>query len=417
MHVLIAAHDFYPDPGSGGTGRYVSETARRLAQRGHDVSVITRRRGDVPYRETVDGVHVYRYDLSVAGERADDIARQLPRAARRVLQFVNQVRIDGLPDVVSLQGPVTSLLVDLAVDDGVPRSATFHSPWPTEYAIKTRGARGLSRARRELNVRFRRRVEGRVLSNVESAVTLSEYMGERLDAVYGLNLDRTVVPGGVDVDRFRPDAGTYDPLDVEGPTVLTVRRLSERMGHDVLLEAFASVADDHPDASLFVAGDGPRRGELERRAAELGVDDRTTFLGYVPDEDLPAAYATADLFALPTTELEGFGLATLEALASGTPVVATPVGGTVEIAEEYERRADPPEPMLAVAADPDGFAHRLSAWLDVSGDAREATGETYREVTVDSFTWERTVDRLESYYADLTGRADPPRRRESPTEA
>ena len=417
MHVLIAAHDFYPDPESGGTGRYVSETARRLAERGHDVSVITRRRGDVPYRETVDGVNVFRYDLSVAGERADDVARQLPRAARRVLQFVNQVRIDSLPDVVSLQGPVTSLLVHLAVDDHVPRSATFHSPWPTEYAIKTRDARGLSRARRELNVRFRRRVEGRVLSNAESAITLSEYMGQQLDATYGLNLDRTVVPGGVDVDRFRPDAGTYTPLDVEGPAVLTVRRLSERMGHGVLLDAFASVADDHPDAELFVAGDGPRRRELERRAAELGVDDRTTFLGYVPDEDLPAAYATADLFALPTTELEGFGLATLEALASGTPVVATPVGGTVEIAEEYERRTDPPEPMLAVGADRDGFAHRLAAWLDLSADARERTGAAYREMTVDSFTWERTVDRLESYYADLTGRAELPRRRETPTEA
>lgn len=416
MHVLIAAHDFYPDPGSGGTGRYVYETARRLVERGHDVSVITRRRGDVHHRETVAGVDVFRYDLEVADRRADDVARQLPRAARRVLQFVNQIRIDGVPDVVSLQGPLTSLLVHLAVDDPVPRSGTFHSPWPAEYAVKTRGARGLSRARREVNVRLRRRVERRVLANAESAVTLSEYMGRQLDATYGLDLDRTVIPGGVDVDRFRPDAGTYAPLNVEVPTVLTVRRLSERMGHGVLLEAFASVADEHPGAELYIAGDGPLRGDLERRAADLGVDDRTTFLGYVPDDDLPAAYATADLFALPTTELEGFGLATLEALASGTPVVATPVGGTVEIAEEYERRTDPPEPMLAVAADPDGFAHRLAGWLAVSDDDREAAGAAYREVTVDSFAWERTVDRLESYYADLTERADT-RWRESPADA
>ena len=417
MHVLIAAHDFYPDPGSGGTGRYVHETARRLVDRGHEVSVITRRRGNVPSHETLAGVDVFRYDLSVAGERADDIARQLPRAARRVLQFVNQIRIDGVPDVVSLQGPVTSLLVHLAADSDVPRCATFHSPWPTEYAIKTRDARGVARVRRELNVRLRRRIERRVLANAESAVTLSAYMGDTLDATYDLDLDRTVIPGGVDTDRFHPDAGTYAPLDVDGPAVLTVRRLAERMGHDVLLDAFAAVADDHPDARLFVAGDGPKRGELERRAAERGIDDRTTFLGYVPDADLPAAYATADLFALPTTELEGFGLATLESLASGTPVVATPVGGTVEIAEEYERRTNPPEPMLAVAADPDGFAHRLAAWLDLSDRARAAAGAAYRDVTVDSFTWERTVDRLETYYADLTGRADATRRRESPLRA
>ena len=131
--------------------------------------------------------------------------------------------------------------------------------------------------------------------------------------------------------RFTPEAGSYDAIKSDGPAFLTVRQLSERMGHDRLLTAFANVREEQPDARLYVAGDGPLRDRLQRRAGRLGVADATTFLGYVPDEDLPAAYATADLFVLPTQELEGFGLATLEALATGTPVVATPVAGTVEV--------------------------------------------------------------------------------------
>jgi predicted transcriptional regulator len=132
MHLLVAAHDFYPDPGSGGTGRYVHETARRLVDRGHDVSVLTRRRGDVASRETVAGVRVARYDLSIAGESAPRMAAQLPDAVSTLRDH-----LDALPDpdLVSFQGTVTDSLVDLLVDDSVPRSATFHSPWPTEYRI------------------------------------------------------------------------------------------------------------------------------------------------------------------------------------------------------------------------------------------------------------------------------------------
>jgi len=87
MHLLVAAHDLYPDPGSGGTGRYVYETARRFVDRGHRVSVVTRRRGDVPERERRDGIDVCRYDIEIAGESAPSIAAQLPGAAESVARF------------------------------------------------------------------------------------------------------------------------------------------------------------------------------------------------------------------------------------------------------------------------------------------------------------------------------------------
>ncbi|WP_158237439.1 glycosyltransferase family 4 protein [Halegenticoccus soli] len=405
MHVLITAHDFYPDPGSGGTGRYVFETARRFVDRGHRTSVITRRRGDVPRFETIRGIDVYRYDISIAGESATDILPQLPAAYRTVAHYVARAAAEPI-DLLSFQGPVTSFLVDLAADGSIPRTCTFHSPWPTEYAIKTRDDSSLSPLRRRANVRLRAAVERRVVENADRIVTLSEFMRGELDRVYGPTTETTVVPGGVDVERFSPDAGRYDRIDADGTAFLTVRRLSERMGHRPLLDAFARIAEEFPDAHLYVAGDGPLRDDLERRAARNGIGGRVTFLGYVPDEDLPSAYATADVFVLPTTELEGFGLATLEALASGTPAVGTPVGGTVEVLGPLAESGDLPADPLVEGTAADELAAGLSAWADLSEDRTAAAGAACRRYARDRYSWEAVADELVDEYRTVIDRRE-----------
>ena len=402
MHLLVAAHDLYPDPGSGGSGRYVYETGKRLVERGHDVSVVTRRRGDVPERGTVEGMRVARYDFSVAETPAPRIAAQLPRVVRNV-----RGHLDALPDpdALSVQAPVTGPLLDLLVGDDVPRSCTFHSPWSTEYEIRTRDGSDLSAPRRRANVALRRAVERDVIRDCDRVLALSEFMRRTLREVYGPVADPDVVPGGVDATRFRPDAGSYEPMTSDGESeelaFLTVRRLSPRMGHELLLKSYARVARDRPRTHLYVAGDGPLRDDLERRAADLGIADRVTFLGYVPDADLPSAYASADCFVLPTTELEGFGLATLEALASGLPVVATPVGGTPELLAALEQWAAIPERLLAESAEESALADRLAAWADLSAAERRRAGRACRDYVREKFTWESTVDALERRYEAL----------------
>ncbi|MFC7157384.1 glycosyltransferase family 4 protein [Halomarina halobia] len=408
MHVLITAHDLYPDPGSGGTGRYVYETARRLVDRGHHVSVITRRRGDVPARDRIEGIDVRRYDVAIAGESAPSIAAQLPGAVAAVARAVDDLGATrgtgrGGVDVLSFQGPVTSSLAHLAADGGIPRTCTFHSPWPTEYRIRAGHEATIGPTRRRLNARLRRAIEARVLDACDDVVTLSGFMADELRRVYGAGTaSPTVVPGGVDTDRYSPNAGPFDPMDTaDGVSLLTVRRLSPRMGHGILLEAFARVRERHPDAELYVAGDGPLRAELEEAAGRLGVGGATTFLGYVPDADLPAVYASADVFVLPTLRLEGFGLATLEALASGTPVVGTAVGGTVEILAEYADGAAAPADPLVPEPTVDALAEAMADWAALSPEERAAAGRACRRRTEERFTWERTVDALEGRYEAL----------------
>lgn len=396
MHLLVAAHDFYPDPGAGGTGRYVYETAREFVDRGHEVSVVTRRRGAVPDAETVDGIDVYRYDIVVAGESAPRIARQLPGATRAVARAVETATATRPLDVVSFQGPLTSLLVHRAVADGVPRTLTFHSPWPTEYAIKTRTDPSLAPPRRRLNVLCRKLAEARVVEAAGPVVVLSEFMSDQLESVYGRD-DATVIPGGVDTERFSPTVEESPLVNAAGTSFLTVRRLSERMGLDVLIDAFARIAPRFPDAALFIAGDGPLREDLERRVEELGLGERVTFLGYVPDADLPNVYAGSDVFVLPTARLEGFGLATLEALATGTPAVGTAVGGTVDVLGGLKSAASLPADPLVPRAAVTPLAESLAAWASLDEESLAAAGSEARTYAREH-TWANVVDELEAEY-------------------
>src|SRR5205814_7616551 len=86
-----------------------------------------------------------------------------------------------------------------------------------------------------------------------------------------------------------------------------------------------------PDVQLLLGGAGSLREPLEAQARASGLDKHVSFLGFVPEVELPAFYQAADVFVLPTRELEGFGLVTVEALACGTPVLGTRVGATPEI--------------------------------------------------------------------------------------
>lgn len=398
MHLLVAAHDLYPDPGSGGTGRYVYETGRRLVDRGHEVTVLTRRRGDAPRKGTIEGMLVRRYDLSIDGEHGLAIARQLPGAVESVREHLGRA---PEPDLLSLQGTVTEPIVDALVPDRVPRSATFHSPWPVEYAIKAE-REGQAAWRRGPSAWLRRAIERRGLRRSGEVIALSRFMAGKLGEVHSGVAEPAIVPGGVDPAVFHPEAGREERLREAEIAFLTVRRLSPRMGHHELLAAFERVAERHGRAELFVAGDGPLASELAAETRRRGLEGRVHWLGYVPDERLPGVLASADVFVLPTQRLEGFGLATLEALASGTPVVGTPVGATPEILGSLEAETAA-GPMLAEGRDERALAEAMLEWARLDAKQRRRAGEQARAFAEASYAWDRVVDELEALYARQLG--------------
>ncbi len=145
---------------------------------------------------------------------------------------------------------------------------------------------------------------------------------------------------GVDVEAFRSArlADQTSPLRhqlslADRPVVTVVGRLRWEKGQATLVRAMSQIAREVPEAVLLVVGDGPDREALGRQVAEAGLAERTVWAGMRSAEELPAFYGLSTVVAVPSV-FEGFGLVAAEAMAAGTPVVASAVGGLREVVED-----------------------------------------------------------------------------------
>ena len=189
---------------------------------------------------------------------------------------------------------------------------------------------------------------------------------------------------GVDLDRFRPAdrAVAKAALGVTGPLLVSIGTLAEFKGHRLVIEALRAA----PAATLLIVGQGPQRADLEALAAAMEVADRVRFLGQRPHADLPALLAAADVMVL-ASQREGLANVWVEALACGTPLVITDVGGAREV-------VDRPAAGRIVAREPAAIAAAIGALL-----AEPPSPEAVREAAL-RFTWEANSQAL---YAHLAG--------------
>ena len=210
----------------------------------------------------------------------------------------------------------------------------------------------------------------------------------------------SVVPLGIDPRPFLDlEAPAARPLGVERPTVLFVGRLRHYKGLDVLVDAAASV-----DADFRIVGDGPMSRALRRQAAGSAAAERILFFGQVPDADLPAHFAAADVVVLPSVNRsEAFGLVMLEAMAAGRPVVSTELGTGTSVVNQHGETGlvVPPHDAVALA----------SALVTLLGDPerRAAMGEAGRRRVASQFHVDTMADRVvEIYRHTLAGAGVPP---------
>jgi phosphatidylinositol alpha-1,6-mannosyltransferase len=200
----------------------------------------------------------------------------------------------------------------------------------------------------------------------------------------------TVVPSGIDTACFRPDASARRAmrarlgLPVAVPVVLTTSRLEREKGLHVLLDALTLVRVRHPDVTLLVAGRGHDAERLKRRAETTELAGSVVFLGLLERAELPAVYAAADVFALPTLCDEALPVSLVEAQASGLPAVASAVGGTGEAV------ADGVTGVLVPRGDRRAVAHVLERLL-AAPDLRRSMGEAARRRAVERFGEEGTA--------------------------
>lgn len=258
-----------------------------------------------------------------------------------------------------------------------PLVVHFHGPWADESNMEGRLGR--------LDPLMRRGIEKAVYRRARELVVLSSAFRRVLVESYGVSPWKVhVIPPGVDLKTFSPEgrgeARASLGFSPEDRLVLTVRRLTARMGLPVLLDAWARLGPLPTRRILAVAGEGPLHHDLASHAARLGIAHEIRFLGSLEEPELARWYRAADLTVVPSLALEGFGLVVLESLASGTPVVVTDVGGLPEALEGLD-------PSLVVrAGDESALSERLEAGLAGGVPARD-TCRRYAQ----SFSWERAA--------------------------
>jgi L-malate glycosyltransferase len=214
-----------------------------------------------------------------------------------------------------------------------------------------------------------------------------------------------VIPNGVDTAAFRrlPSSGGSPPAPARGDLpavaakrrrrVITVANLRAEKSHETLIAAAEMVVRDFPDVEFQIVGDGPRRTELEALVRSRRLEDAVHFLGH--REDVSRLLADADIFALPSRS-EAFPNSAIEAMASGLPVVASRVGGLLDMIEDGQTG------LLAEPGNAESFAAALSQLLADPGGAVEV-GERARAQVQQRYSFERMVQSFEDLY--LTGLA------------
>ncbi len=356
-------------PSRGGAFTHVARLSSELSARGHEVAVC--------------GPHqAQRHRLDVEFIPCEIVRPVSPLADARSLRELAGIVRRFRPDLIHAHGSKGGILAR-AARIASPRTPVIVTPHQFGFANYFAG-RG-QRIGYRLIERAMVPLASRILCVCEDEARLAGEIGAGRKA--------RVVYNGIDLPRVGVPHPRVAALRERGPVVCAVAELHPRKGVTTLVEAMVGIHAGHPHAALVVAGEGEERDRIERLATELGLEQRVVLLGLV--EDVTGVLAAADVFVNPAWA-EAFPYAVLEAMAVGTPVVATDAGGTREAIENgvTGRLVPAREPQAlakavsAVLADPEAgralavAAHaRVQERFSYSGMI-EGTLAVYREVGI-----------------------------------
>lgn len=347
--------------GWGGQEIRILKESLGLLRRGHRVLIACQPGSGLERRTRASGIPV------------EPVRMRTPFHLPAVFQLKRLIK-QGKVDVVSTHSSVDSWLASMAARLCFPRPAIVRT---RHLALPARGW---------LTYRLPDRI-----------VTVSEFVRRSLVKGQSLPPEKVVaIPTGVDLERFRP---VKDPaplreelgIPLKAKVVITVAVLRRPKGHHVVLEAAKRILAKEPEILFLFVGDGPQRQNLERAIAQLSLGNHVRLLGW--RDDVSRLLASADLYVTAAFH-EALGQATLEAMATGLPVIGTRVGGVPELV------LDGATGLLVQPGDADALA---SAILELFADPEraKAMGQRGRDHVVEQFSLEKMVEAMEALYLRL----------------
>ena len=399
MKILTLTDVFFPDT-VGGAGRVVYHLSSELSLRGHEIHVITRNtEGELPDQQEIhQNLSVHRF-RSTKKESFLSFLSEIRNTASLNRYLTRDISFDLVcthQSLVSI-GPLMSTPLR-----NTPTIHYFHSPWHEEFLIKKQ-REDTEPGKKDNAIAFlMKQMERRVLRKAHKVIVLSQYMLERVSKIHSYPKTRLIKsPGGVDLNRYRlPSGGKRAVRDTLGLSqdktiFLTVRNLVPRMGLENLIEAFSQSDTLRDKGLLLIGGKGFLGENLKQKVQNSALQNAVHFLGHIPEEDLPQMYQASDFFVLPTRRLEGFGLVILEAMASGTPVLGTPIGGIPEVIGPFDRE---------LLFNGTGWQHIKSKIEEVVYDAPQRsrwTPQACRDYVEENFSWRRMANTFEQVARSL----------------
>jgi teichuronic acid biosynthesis glycosyltransferase TuaC len=386
MRILMLS-TLFPSQGRPRFGTFVEKRAKTIAQiPGVDIRVVApiglpplglgflpryRVQRMAKKQEIWDGIPVWRprfYHIPGVEGRFDP--KLLVKSLRPILQ---KIRAEFDFDIIDAQYffPDAVAAAQLGKEFGVPVTATARGSDINYWAQLSHPRRLILMAENDINGMVA------VSKKLRQSMVATGLSGEHIDVIYP----------GVDHDVFTPKdrAAAKSALGIDGPLVVSVGSIDHNKGQSFIIDAMPELKN----ITYLLAGEGPLRGELERKVAELGLNDRVRFLGSLGQNEISQLLAAADIMALPSAN-EGLSNAWLEALASGTPLVICDAGGAREVITDSIQGVIVSRDIGAIA---DGITSVLAANAD-----RQLISQS-----VAHYTWQKKGEDLMAHYEHLVG--------------
>ena len=402
---VVMATTSYPRFPGDGVGSFIEPIAHGVAARGHDVHIVAPWHPAIRRPATEGQVHFHFF-------------RYAPHSRLNVFGYAHGLKAD-----VSLR-PSAYLVTPLALAAWrrtlrqVARrhnASVIHAHWVVPGGFLA----AVSQLRQPLIISLHgsdvfvaeanpaaRAAARYAFSRADWITACSEDLRRRAVAL-GANQERTtVVPYGVDTNRFAPNPTLRATFRAEraigddDPLVVAAGRLVRKKGFEYLIDAVALLRERWPTLTLLLVGGGDLEAELRARAESKGVGDAVTFPGALTQDQVASALAAADVVAVPSVRddagnVDGLPNIVLEGLASGTPVVATPAGGISTVARDGITAC------VVAERDPRGLAKAIDGLLRDPA-LRTRLGTAARASIRESHTWSDVAEQLESAYRRIT---------------
>lgn len=395
LNILIVVDTYIP-----GYGNIPFRFAKGLKKRGHNVSILAGRfESSIPLSTETDGITFYNYYKSGRSNFIFFIFKTIYQNFKIFKIISKNIQLD----FICFLQPLSALGVMLnKKSKNIPKLYFFQGPWDREYELNAQmdnvSRWSLLFLWYKINSYLRRLSEDIAIKHCIKITAASNFMRDQIIKKHRIEPHSIeIIPNCVDTGLFRPGLDKAKirktlGLPEDKKIILSVRRLVPRMGLENLIQAMAIITKKAPDAYLVIVGEGFLRDRLKKMTSDLGLQEFINFTGGVyTEESLVRFYQAADLFVLPTKELEGFGIIIIEALSSNLCILATPVGAIPEVLGSFNRD------LLFKGITPQDIAELTTRYLE-DNKLRENMVTGGRDYVIKNYSLEVVAEKLERIF-------------------